>query len=156
MVRRDDLHPKAEYICADLSFRPNFPLQSRGGPYILGSSAVQRLFRRSLTCSGLSRKRLEFSDARSRLPVPLPRSRRPGTITHGSYHRGRFALRLLWLNQPRRDVGARHDGSHESASGYGSHPSSHSDNRLCHCRIRQSRSKQTVRWYRSALTLTLV
>jgi hypothetical protein len=23
-----------EYICADLSSRPNYPLQSRGGPYI--------------------------------------------------------------------------------------------------------------------------
>jgi hypothetical protein len=34
MARRADLHRKAEYICADLSSRPNFPLQSCGGPYI--------------------------------------------------------------------------------------------------------------------------
>jgi hypothetical protein len=34
MARRVDLHLKAEYICADLSSQPNFPLQSRGGPYI--------------------------------------------------------------------------------------------------------------------------
>ena len=34
MARRADLHPKAEYICADLSSLPNFPLQSCGGPYI--------------------------------------------------------------------------------------------------------------------------
>jgi hypothetical protein len=34
LARRDDLHLKAEYICADLSSRPNFSLQSRGGPYI--------------------------------------------------------------------------------------------------------------------------
>ena len=27
----------AEYICADLSSRPNFPLQSCRGPYILGT-----------------------------------------------------------------------------------------------------------------------
>jgi hypothetical protein len=26
-----------EYICADLSSRPNFPLQARGGPYIFKS-----------------------------------------------------------------------------------------------------------------------
>jgi len=32
--------PKAEYICADLSSRPNFPLQSCGGPYILRSYRV--------------------------------------------------------------------------------------------------------------------
>jgi hypothetical protein len=37
MARRADLHQKAEYICADLSSRPNFPLQSCGGPYILGT-----------------------------------------------------------------------------------------------------------------------
>ena len=36
MARRTSLHPKAEYICADLSSRPNFPLQSCGGPYIYG------------------------------------------------------------------------------------------------------------------------
>ena len=35
MARRTSLHPKAEYICADLSCRPNFPLQSRGGAYII-------------------------------------------------------------------------------------------------------------------------
>ena len=35
MARRTSLHRKAEYICADLSSRPNFPLQSHGGPYIL-------------------------------------------------------------------------------------------------------------------------
>jgi len=38
LARRTILHPKAEYICADLSPRPNFPLQSCGGPYISGSS----------------------------------------------------------------------------------------------------------------------
>jgi hypothetical protein len=37
MARRADLHQKAEYICADLSSRPNFPLQSCGGQYILGT-----------------------------------------------------------------------------------------------------------------------
>src|SRR5437899_4668444 len=37
MARRTSLQPKAEYICADLSSRPNFPLQSCGGPYILGT-----------------------------------------------------------------------------------------------------------------------
>jgi len=39
MARRADFHKKAEYICADLSSRPNFPLQSCGGPYILGTNA---------------------------------------------------------------------------------------------------------------------
>ncbi len=39
MARRDDLHPKAEYIAADLSSRfEAFPLQSRGGPYIVGTN----------------------------------------------------------------------------------------------------------------------
>ena len=37
LARRDDLHLKVEYICADLSSRPNFSLQSRGGPYIRNS-----------------------------------------------------------------------------------------------------------------------
>jgi hypothetical protein len=37
LARRDDLQLKAEYICADLSSRPNFSLQSRGGPYIRNS-----------------------------------------------------------------------------------------------------------------------
>jgi hypothetical protein len=37
MARREDLHSKAEYIAADLSPRPNFLLQSRGGPYIVGN-----------------------------------------------------------------------------------------------------------------------
>ena len=37
LARRTSLHPKAEYICADLSSRPNFPLQSRGGSYIVGT-----------------------------------------------------------------------------------------------------------------------
>jgi hypothetical protein len=37
MAGRDDLHSKAEYICTDLSSRPNFPLQSHGGPYIRGN-----------------------------------------------------------------------------------------------------------------------
>jgi hypothetical protein len=41
MARRADLHPKAEYICADLSSRPNFPLQSCGGPYILVTDISQ-------------------------------------------------------------------------------------------------------------------
>jgi transposase len=40
MARRVDLHLKAEYICADLSSQPNFPLQSRGGPYILSTNPV--------------------------------------------------------------------------------------------------------------------
>jgi hypothetical protein len=32
-----NLQQQAEYICADLSFDPSlFPLQSGGGPYILG------------------------------------------------------------------------------------------------------------------------
>ena len=35
MARRDDLHPKAEYIAADLSLAQTFPLQSCGGPYIV-------------------------------------------------------------------------------------------------------------------------
>jgi hypothetical protein len=34
MARRTNLQPKAEYICADFSSRPHFPLQSCGGPYI--------------------------------------------------------------------------------------------------------------------------
>ena len=42
MARRADLHSKAEYICADLSSRPNYPSQSCGGPYILGMSPVHR------------------------------------------------------------------------------------------------------------------
>jgi hypothetical protein len=33
--------PKAEYICADLSSRPNFPLQSCGGPYIRGTNILK-------------------------------------------------------------------------------------------------------------------
>jgi len=45
MARRADLHSKAEYICADLSSRPNYPLQSCGGPYILGTD--QRFATRS-------------------------------------------------------------------------------------------------------------
>ena len=40
MARSADLHTKAEYICADLSSRPNFPLQSRGGPYIPDTNRV--------------------------------------------------------------------------------------------------------------------
>jgi hypothetical protein len=36
LARRTSLHPKAVYICADLSSRPNFSLQSCGGPYISG------------------------------------------------------------------------------------------------------------------------
>jgi hypothetical protein len=42
LARRDDLHLKAEYICADLSSRPNFSLQSRGGPYIRNSLVPAR------------------------------------------------------------------------------------------------------------------
>jgi len=34
IARIADLHTKAEYICADLCSRPNFPLQSCGGPHI--------------------------------------------------------------------------------------------------------------------------
>jgi hypothetical protein len=40
MARREDLHSKAEYIAADLSPRPNFLLQSRGGPYIVGTERL--------------------------------------------------------------------------------------------------------------------
>jgi hypothetical protein len=36
LARRTSLQLKAVYICADLSSRPNFPLQSCGGPYIAG------------------------------------------------------------------------------------------------------------------------
>jgi hypothetical protein len=41
MATRLDLHLKAEYICADLSFAFTFPLQSRGGPYISGMFAAK-------------------------------------------------------------------------------------------------------------------
>ena len=38
MAMRTDLHPKTESIYADFSSRPNFPLQSCGGPHILRSN----------------------------------------------------------------------------------------------------------------------
>ena len=40
MARRTDLHLQAGYIRADYTRRPQlFPLQSRGGPYIIGQVA---------------------------------------------------------------------------------------------------------------------
>ena len=70
MARRNDLHIKAEYICADLSSRPNFPLQSCGGPYIsvlaeernVSRVAKRLLFSQPAVSRALQRVRDTFHD----------------------------------------------------------------------------------------------
>jgi hypothetical protein len=43
LARSTRLHQKAEYIAADLSSRPNFSLQSRGRPYIIGNNICTKV-----------------------------------------------------------------------------------------------------------------
>jgi hypothetical protein len=63
MARRHILHSKAEYIAADLSIRSEaFPLQSCGGPYIVGTDLAHFPEARFWPTSGLSTNRWQCEE----------------------------------------------------------------------------------------------